>query len=188
MTINRFWVFTFWHCDINQLLRFFVCVFAKVILFVVGFMKLWSNTIQTESTQPESRALWGIYSPCLRRQLVSTIHKIYTNLQHENNEPWQTPKNPIQSLKSLKLWKSKQTQPVGIGAKTILVTAITITATETFAYQYKTKSASLLILILASKSADFLVKFFIGHAIGKALNTTFSISLTRDDNKVKAKE
>ncbi len=65
--------------------------------------------------------------------------------------------------------------------KTALVTALAITATGVF-YQQRANAAALLGPILAAKPADFLVKFFIGYAIGKSLNSAFSAKLQKTAN------
>ena len=62
--------------------------------------------------------------------------------------------------------------------KTALVTALAITAGGVF-YQQRAHAAALLGPILAAKPADFLVKFFIGYAIGTALNSAFAKKLQK---------
>ena len=62
--------------------------------------------------------------------------------------------------------------------KTALVTALAITAGGVF-YQQRTQAAALLGVILAAKPADFLVKFFIGYAIGTSLNSAFAKKLQK---------
>ena len=62
--------------------------------------------------------------------------------------------------------------------KTALVTALAIVTGGVF-YQQRTQAAALLGVILAAKSADFFVKFFIGYAIGKTLNSAFAKKLQK---------
>ena len=62
--------------------------------------------------------------------------------------------------------------------KTALVTALAITAAGVF-YQQRTHAAAFLGPILATKSGDFFVKFFVGYALNKALEASFSKKLRK---------